>query len=107
MSAEKFKQLHRLTRLHLPQDKRYSSTGKILYPFAKLPAIGIKNYTALKKAYRQVVAKTSPYTRSERNAITYAYELCRQQSTAYINIIDWHNYQVQKQKINQQKNTKK
>lgn len=95
MSAEKFKILkHKTDHLLSEPGKRLNAKGKVIFPFASLPGMGIKNFTSLKGAYKKVKAKTSPYSKRERDVITLAMALCQQGETELINAATY--YEVMK-----------
>lgn len=54
-----------------------------IFPFTKLDQMEIQNYSALKEAHAKANEKSSGYSRSEREAIQYAFAMCnREKPTA-------------------------
>lgn len=95
MSAEKFNILKAKTEKMLSKPgMRLNSKGRVVFPFASLPALGIKNFTSLKRAYRKVKSRNSSYSKRERDIITLAIALCQQGETEFINAATY--YEVMK-----------
>jgi len=96
MSAEKFKQLMTKTDSYLQPEKRFTKVGKRVMPFARLKQIGVKNYTTLKKEYKKVLSQSSNRPHSERETVKFAYALCQQENTTFINVLKYQDYLLNK-----------
>lgn len=76
MSQKRFSELDKQTSTILKLGQNFNAKGRVMFPFAMLMGIGISNFKQLKQHYKEVKAKTSNLSSSQRRSVLGAYALC-------------------------------